>query len=264
MVFSSFIRRTGIKSVIALALIMGGAGHAAYSAPSACPEHFHAGQLPDFTNERLTLSAKELCSPGHSVWYSGVARAPLFSASYLTKGRLAQAANVDRSNNFREDRRIPSDWRAKLSDFRGSGFDRGHLAPSADMHTPIADSESFYLTNIVAQDPQLNRNLWASIERAVRSHAKHRSVYVITGVLYLEPKVQRLNGRVMIPSHLYKLVYEPQRQMGAAYLVENLPNRRHKEVTLAELETLAGIRFLPQVASESVRPLKLPRPRYNR
>lgn len=258
MAFFSFRR---IGGAVALTLMLAGLAH---GAQSACPEHYYKGQRPDIVNERLALSAKELCSAGHAVWYSGVARAPLWSASFLTKGRLEQAATVPRSNNFREDRRIPSDWRAKLVDFRGSGFDRGHLAPSADMPTPIADSESFLLTNIVAQNPQLNRNLWASIERAVRAHAKHRSVYVITGVLYLEPKVERINGRVMVPSHMYKLVYEPQRQAAAAYLVENRANVRHREVTLAQLEQMAGVSFLPGVSGNEVRPLKLPRPRYQR
>lgn len=255
---TSFVFRQ-IGSALALSLLIGSAAH---SAQSSCPEHYYKGQRPDVVNERLTLSTQELCSSGHGVWYSGVARAPLWSASYLTKGRLAQASNVSRSNNFREDRRIPNDWRAKLSDFRGSGFDRGHLAPSADMHTPNADSESFLLTNIIAQDPQLNRNLWAAIESAVRAHARHRSVYVITGVMYLEPTVQRVNGRVMIPSHIYKLVYEPQRNAAAAYVVENRANVRHREVTLAQLESMAGISFLPGEASSSINDLKLPRPRY--
>src|SRR5690606_14564827 len=147
-----------------------------------------------------------------------------------------------------------------LTDYRGSGYDRGHLVPSADMPTPSSDSQSFLLSNIVPQDPNLNRNLWAAIEAAVRAHANHRPVYTITGVLFKGAQIERGKGRVLVPTHLYKLVYEPGRNAAAAYLVQNAPRKRHQEITLAELEELAGIRFLP--GATNVGKLKLPRPRY--
>jgi len=227
---------------------------------TSCPNLYPAATPPALINKRLGISARELCSDHYAVYYSGVARAPLYAVEYLTAGKIKAARELGRANDFRADTRIPSDWRAQLSDFRGSGWDRGHMAASGNMPTPGADSQSFLLTNIIAQDPQLNRNLWAAIEKAVRAHAMHNPVYVFTGALFLGEEIKRLNSRVLIPTHIYKLVYDVNRNQGAAYLIENAPNRRHREVNLEELQALAGIDFLP--GKQTVGMLKLPRPRY--
>jgi len=252
--------RKAFFSFVACAWILAGTTLPVSASPSTCVGSYFQDQRPVATNPKLNLSARELCHDYHAVWYSGVSRTPLWSAAFLTKGRILAGRNVPRTDNFREDTRLPSDWRAKLSDYRGSGYDRGHLVPSADMPTPKSDSESFLLSNIVPQDPNLNRNLWAAIESAVRAHANHRNVYTITGVVFAGQKIERLKGRVLIPTHIYKLVYEPERNVAAAYLVENAPRKRHREISLRELEQFAGVRFLP--GARNVGLLKLPRPRY--
>lgn len=231
-----------------------------HAAPSACEGSYYKDQRPDLINPKLGVSAKELCYNHHAVWYSGVSRTPLWAAAYLTRGRIESGKTVPRSDDFREETRLPSSWRSRLSDYRGSGYDRGHLVPSASMPTPSSDSQSFILSNIVPQDPTLNRSLWSAIESAVRAHAMHRPVYTITGVLFMGTQIERIKGRVLVPTHMYKLVYEPDRNLAAAYLVENAPRKRHKEVSLEQLEKLAGVAFLP--GARDVGLLKLPRPRY--
>lgn len=253
------LKKFATAAFLAIGLVAAGV---AYSAPTQCPGHYFNDERPDLINPKLELSAKELCSDGYAVWYSGVARAPLWSAEFLSPGRVQAARGLPRSNNFREDTRLPGDWRAKLSDFRGSGFDRGHMAPSGDMPNPAADSQSFLLSNIIAQDPHLNRNLWAAIEMATRAKAAHGPLYVITGPLFLGPSIARLNKRVMIPTHVFKLLYDPRTNSAAAYFVPNASHKRHQEITLEQLEELAGISFLP--GAEHVTPMKLPRPRYPR
>jgi len=113
---------------------------------------------------------------------------------------------------------------------------------------------------MIPQDPKLNRGLWAAIESAVRAQAGYKPVYVITGALYLGANIERINGRVLVPTHVYKLVYEPERHIAGAYVVENAPNKRHREVTLSQLESMAGVKFLP--GATGVGEMKLPRPRY--
>jgi endonuclease G len=230
------------------------------AAPSSCPDNYYQGQRPDPINLRLASSARELCSSSYAVWYSAIARTPLWAGEFLTQGRIEAGRDVPRSNRFHADTRLAADWRSTLDDFRHSGFDRGHLAPSADMPTAAADSQSFMLSNMVPQDPTLNRTLWAAIEKAVRAQANYEPVYVITGALFLDASVRRINDRVMVPSHLYKIVYDPKANAAAAYVVENAANKRQREMSLAEIEKLAGISFLP--GAENVKRLKLPRPRY--
>jgi len=249
-----------IKALAALCatclLFCGQAG----AAPSACPAQYAQGQRPDFLNRRLAVGAVELCNAAYATEYSELARAPLWSAEFLTAGRIAQARGQRRANDFREDTRVPSEGRDTLADFRHSGFDRGHMAPAGDMPTPAADSQSFLLTNMIAQNPNLNRELWRAIETGVRAMAMHRDIYVITGPLFEGARIARLDGRVMIPTSVYKLVYDPARNEAAAWIVPNAARQRPDIVSLSELEQRAGIAFLPGV--KNVGMLKLPRPRF--
>ncbi len=236
----------------------------------SCGHHYVQGIPPRIDNQRLARHTRALCSEAFSTVYSGVARSPLWSAQLLTPGQLARAKEVGRTDIFNEDRRLPSSWRARLEDFRGSGYDRGHLAPSADMPTPAADAQSFLLSNIIAQEPQNNRLVWSAVEAAVRALARHRQVYVITGVLWIGNDVRWLEEggekRVMVPTHLYKIVYDPTANKGAggaaAYLVENAADKRPRQVPIQELEKLARITFFPELPE--LGSLKLPRPRYGR
>ncbi|WP_350556423.1 DNA/RNA non-specific endonuclease, partial [Pseudoalteromonas sp. CAL107-MNA-CIBAN-0098] len=76
-----------------------------------------------------------LCMDGFATMYSGVSRTPLWSAEHLTRKRLNQAKEIDREDSFHEESRLPKSARASLSDYSGSGYDRGHIAPNANMAT---------------------------------------------------------------------------------------------------------------------------------
>lgn len=87
-----------------------------------------------------------------------------------------------RSENFRADTLIET-GSASLSDYAGSGYDRGHLAPAADMKwSPSAMSESFLMSNMSPQLPGFNRGVWSRLETKVRDWAvENDSILVITG-----------------------------------------------------------------------------------
>lgn len=249
---------------IVLSALVLAAPLAAWSASTNCPESYAAGFAPEILHEKLAKDSVELCSSQFGVRYSSLTRTPLWSAENLSPGRLAQPRDFPRYDVFYEDKRIPSGWRATLDDFKGSGMDRGHLTPSADASNPHSDVETFALTNIVPQSADGNRNAWAAIEKAVRSLARHRQVFVITGPLFISEEgkpIRWLKRRVAVPSHLYKIVYDPAANAGGAYLLENEDYRRPRELSLQELEQLARIRFFSDTAS--IRPMKLPRPRWD-
>jgi endonuclease G, mitochondrial len=76
---------------------------------------------------------------------------------------------VERDDNFRADLRIPKRFRAGLKAYVGSGYDRGHLAASANhIRGELVNSETFLLSNMSPQAPNLNRKLWKELEEAVR------------------------------------------------------------------------------------------------
>lgn len=234
--------------------------------PARCDDEFVDMRPPKMVNVRLKARSYFLCANSYATLYSGLARAPIYSAEYLSPERLAAAAAIGRYDTFFEDERVGPGDRARLDAYRNSGFDRGHLAPSADMPSDIADAQSFVLSNIVPQDPGGNRTVWAAIEEGVRALARHRPIYVVTGVLWLDAKITAIGREkgVMVPTHLYKLVFDPQGNDGkgaaAAYLLENRAGKREHQVQLSELERLAQIEFFP--SRSNIGSMKLPRPRY--
>lgn len=216
------------------------------SSPQDCPQHFAEGRSPQFINEKMAVRTRFLCFEGFAVTHSGVSRTPLWAAQYLTEERIAEARKIKRRNTFHEEKQLPSGERAELSDYARSGFDRGHLAPSADMASRQAQYESFSLANIVPQDPHNNQNLWVAIEGITRGYTRSRGdLYVISGPMFEGASLQRLKGRVLIPTHMFKAIYAPQRQQASAYVTLNAPGTEYEVISIAELEARLGINLFP-------------------
>ena len=251
-----------------LALILGAliASSSAVAAPSACPGHFAKGSAPEIVRSALAARVRELCFEGYAVLHSGVSRTPLAVAEHLTRARMAGAREVGREGAFHEEERLPPDERAQLADYARSGFDRGHMAPSGDMATPTSMAESFSLANMVPQHPASNRCIWEGIETSVRRFADDEGdVYVVTGPVFAGETLERIGGRVLVPTSLYKAVYAPRRGAAAAYLAPNGPGMAWRAVSLGELRGVTGIEVFPGIpAAARDRLLALPAPRPNR
>ena len=227
--------------------------------PQACNDHFVAGEAPRITNPRLGKETEELCFNVFSVLHSGVTRTPLWSAEHLQAQNIEAAQELSRENSFHPEPRLPSDQRAELSDYARSGYDRGHMAPNGDMPDRDSQHDSFSLANIVPQDGENNRNLWAAIEGAVRRMAKKEGdLYVVTGPAFLGTDLRKI-GNVLVPTHLYKLVYSPRQHAGAAWFVENTADAKPNVIPIPELERIIGINLLPALSdAEKERVLDLP------
>lgn len=216
---------------------------------TACPNHYVDGRTPEIRNPKLAAATKELCYGVFGVMHSGVTRTPLWSAEYLTADNVEQAQDLDRENSFHPEPRLPREQRAELSDYARSGFDRGHMAPNGDMPDRASQRDSFTLANMVPQDADNNRHIWAGIEQAVRKLAKKEgSLYVITGPAFLGGGLRKV-GNVLVPSHLYKVVYSPRQRAGAAYFVENRADVKYVTMSVAELEAKIGIDLLPSLSA---------------
>jgi endonuclease G len=177
---------------------------------------------------------------------------------------MAAARETQRDGNFNEEQRLPPDERARLADYARSGFDRGHMAPAGDVGTATSMAESFSLANMVPQNPGSNRCLWEGIEASVRRLAADTSdVFVVTGPIFAGDTLEKVGGRVLVPSSLYKAVYVPRRG-AAAYVVENVPGMAWRAVSMSELRQIAGIEVFPGVAAATRdRLLTLPEPQPN-
>lgn len=231
--------------------------------PSACPQHFVGGEAPEFINQKLAAKTIALCFNGFAVMHSGISRTPLWSAEYLTAERIALTKKISRNNKFHAESRLRPDERAELRDYARSGFDRGHMSPAGDMADRESQYDSFSLANMVPQDPNNNQRLWSGIEEVTRKFAAYRGkLYVITGPIYEGSAIERLNGRVLVPTHLFKAIYDPVNNAAAAYLAPNKSDADYETVSIAELEKRTGIRLFPKLA-QAVREntMRLPAPK---
>ncbi|HEX5329522.1 DNA/RNA non-specific endonuclease [Sulfuricurvum sp.] len=223
---------------------------ALYSAPTQCEGLYYTNEAPDILNPKLQIKTKELCYSGFAIMHSGLSRTPLWAAEHLTKEGLRHKSK--RTNDFHPEEQLSTDERAELADYARSGYDRGHLAPAADMGNKQAQHECFTLANMVPQNSENNRGIWSAIEGATRHLTKQKgSLYVITGVIFNGSQVKRIGGRVLVPTKLYKAIYDPARQAGAAYIVTNAPSNDYEVLSIAELEKQSGVRLFPKMSQSA-------------
>jgi len=224
---------------------------AAAAQTTACLEHFANKAAPEFTRPALQKKTIGLCFEAFALMHSGASRTPLWVAERLTRESLILARSVKREDNFHAEETLPPEDRAELQDYARSGFDRGHMAPAADMPSLTSQHESFSLANIVPQQRQNNQILWAAIEGATRHMTNLRGeLYVMTGPIFEGEKIERINGRVFVPTHIYKAVYDPAKKEGAAWISPNTSENTYEVVSIAELEKRININLFPGVPAE--------------
>lgn len=151
------------------------------------------------------------CFQNYAICYRESYEQAEWSAYCLSAGQLSR--NSERTNDFRPDNMI-STGSASLDDYKGSGYDRGHLTPAADMaFNKQAMSETFFMSNMSPQDPQFNRGVWMYLEGQVRDWAKRFGrVYVISGpVLEKSSNEYKRIGQnhVTVPDFYYKVILVP-------------------------------------------------------
>jgi len=236
------------RSVTAAALLCGlFASSLAFA--GNCPSHYVDGRLPEIRNPKMNAATTELCYGVFGVMHSGITRTPLWSAEHLTAENIQAAKNLSRENTFHTESRLSPLARAELSDYARSGYDRGHMAPNGDMPDRRSQHESFTLANMVPQDADNNRHVWAGIEAVVRKLAqKEGDLYVITGPAFIGGDLQKV-GKVLVPTHLYKLVYSPRQRAGAAFFIENRADADYVTLSIAQLESKIGIDLLPSLSA---------------
>lgn len=205
-----------------------------------------------------------LCYSDFSIAHSGVTAGPLWVAERLTSEGVQAAKSVPRVDQFFAEPRLPEVDRAELENYRGSGYDRGHMAPSADMTTEESQAESFSLANIVPQLPALNRRLWADIESTVRGLALgYGEVYVVTGPTFAGERIKRIGGRVLVPTATFKAIYVPSQRAAGAWWAENSGDgRKFETVSIDELERRLGVDVFPALPQDvTAAAARLPAPK---
>ncbi|HEX3758039.1 MAG TPA: DNA/RNA non-specific endonuclease [Kofleriaceae bacterium] len=138
------------------------------------------------------------------VSYNGSRKVPNWVSWELNPSYLG---SIDRQNDFRPDDTFPSsEPQAQLTDYSGSGFDRGHMCPSADRTlTVTANSQTFYLTNMVPQSANNNRGPWEKLEEELRTIVDGgKEVFIIAGGVF-STSSRTIGTGVSVPDKTFKV-----------------------------------------------------------
>lgn len=198
--------------------------------------------------------------PGYALGYIEYHEQPAWVIYKLTKSEATTKA-AKRTNRFVEDPKIPT-GSATAADYRKSGYDRGHLAPAADMaFSARTMADSFFYSNMSPQRPQFNRGIWKDLEEQVRLFAiAEEEIYVVTGPILPKEKTVTIGpNQVTVPTHYYKVVYDltpPQKMIG--FIIPNDGSKRSLQdfaVTVDAVEAATGLDFfslVPQPKQEQL------------
>ncbi len=171
--------------------------------------------------------------------------------AYMHTKQQVLDAKYERANNFRKDPLIKkSSTSATLEDYKGSGYDRGHLAPAGDFKfDSVAMSESFFLTNMSPQLPDFNRGIWQRVEQQVRNWVQeYDTLYIVTGGALKYPMGTIGKKEVTIPKYFYKVVldYKGNQPKAIGFVLQNekgAKKLREYAVTIDSVESMTGIDF---------------------
>ncbi|MDD3875164.1 MAG: DNA/RNA non-specific endonuclease [Bacteroidales bacterium] len=226
-------------------------------------EQIHAHGLPEM------LEGEELvCHSAMCLVFSEEYKLAKWVVHMLT-GEIING-RVSRSNDFRNDPLIPNagvegDYFIRIPkedgrfEYDGFGYDRGHLAPSADFRwSETALSESYFYSNISPQTSDLNRNKWAEIEGFFRAYIYNNpenSLFIVTAPVLRSdlPRIERGVNRLPIPEYHYKIAVDLKKKIGVAFLMPQV-NLTYPidwyAASIDSIEALTGINFFANLTAE--------------
>lgn len=210
------------------------------------------------TGEKSMGKYNYLPGPGYSQFVEHNYYSLAYNESHEQADWVAYKIDRKRSGqvNERTDRFMPDDsiisGSASGDDYTRSGYDRGHLAPAADMSfSEIAMKESFYYSNISPQLPGFNRGIWKSLEEAVRKEAINAdSVYIYSGPVYRGGEIGIGPDSVTVPSGFYKITlsFKGRNMVARSWIFPHEAGLKELSdylVSVDSVELATGIDFFP-------------------
>ena len=192
---------------------------------------------------------QEICHLNFAVIHKCSVKAPVAVFEHLTVASMTGPAK--RKDNFHPDTLVSPQCSATLADYAtvGNTHDRGHMSPAGNStQTPEIMSESFNLSNMLAQVANNNRGIWKQLETFERqwANAPGTDFYIISGGIYDQGHPVTGNG-LGIPTRLYKIIIEKNSKKVQAYLMPNAPlpvaDLPKYQVPMAAVEQATQMRF---------------------
>ena len=181
---------------------------------------FTSKHTPELNNFIQPIKCdRTLHKTAFDICYSCKYKHPLVVA-YTLKGELVKKKISRKGLSFRPDYNLPTKCRSYSKDYSRTGYDRGHLASNASFdYNRKIQKQTFLMSNIAPQKPQLNRRYWAKVEKFTRYLAvKYKQVEVVTGVCGNKGYIK---NKVGIPTYWYKIIYVPKTNSYVAFIAPN-------------------------------------------
>lgn len=217
-------------------------------------QHIHPHIIPNLEIPKTHSHETIIHHTAYSFSYNETHEQANWIAYLLTKEETQKA--FERSNTFLPDPEVKTQT-ANDADYKSSGYDRGHLAPAADMSwSEVTMQESFYYSNMSPQVPSFNRGIWKKCEELVRSWANENdSIYIITGPVLTEGLPTIGENKVSVPNYYYKVIldYSKPSIKGIGFIFPNAASSENLEnfaVTIDSVEAITGINFYPSLPDE--------------
>lgn len=209
----------------------------------------------DFMWPAYTTNEAIIERPYYTLRYSEEHEQAIWVAYKLSADSLKQE-KFKRKDDFRKDPRVRT-GSADLADYKGTGYDRGHLAPAADFsYDEFALSQTFYMSNMSPQNASFNRGIWKKLEDRVRDWTMDESIlYVVTGPI-LNKKFSTIGSNaVSVPQYYYKIILDIEKPeiKAIAFLMKNEKSGESLEtfaVSIDKIEELSGLDFFPSMPDD--------------
>ena len=225
----------------------------------ACAASFPGGRAPESTRPQLQTRATQVCEPTWAALTSGITRGPIWVATKVEGGLTAPRTEAVEFHT--ETSILPAD-RATPEDFQGSVFYHGRLAPIF-ASTPADEAVSrSSLATVVAMAPALAKGLWPAIDAAVRSMASSDgTLWVVAGPAFHGKSVESIGSGVLVPTAVWKAVYDPAKHGTAVYVCTNRNPTQCVVIGVSDLVKETGVDPFPGVAAaEKAAPMAMPQP----
>lgn len=188
---------------------------------------------------------------GYTVAYDPARKCPKWVCWKIPK----QAKAADREGmSFKPDPLVQTSVSA--SSYTGSGYDRGHMCPAADMsHDTNALAATFYTSNVAPQHPGLNRMDWKILEHMLRREGQAAAIVCVAGPLWLPGNTNFVGAaKVAVPDAFWKVAYGGTGETVRAWVFPNRPTMRplsEYRIPVMALGELTGFRFNHPIVNPS-------------
>ncbi len=187
-------------------------------------------------------NAKLIKYSSYEVMFDTVECTPVYSVYIITKEEISHPIVKRSKESFKNDKSVPC---VHVKYYSNSGYDKGHLTPSADMeYSQQSMDDCFYITNICPQIHGFNSGIWEHLEMKVRVWAEKYDSLLVISAPVLESCVKK--GNLSVPGKFYKIIYSIKQNKATAFLMDsNLSDGSifDFQISVSKIDSLSSLNY---------------------